>query len=57
MFAKFICRNDFVHCLPLYMALWLRGLGVSLVNRRSLVQIRAGLNIEMMQIRFLIMFT
>ena len=44
----------FVHCLRLYVALWLSGQSASLVNRRSLVQIRAAPNME---IRFIIVFT
>ena len=47
----------FVHCLPLYVALWLSDLSVCLINRRSLVQIRAAPNTEMMKISFIILFT
>ena len=44
----------FVHCLRLYVTLWLSGQSACLVNRRSLVQIRAAPNME---IRFIIVFT
>ena len=32
----------FTHCLVFYVALWLSGYSACLVNRRSLVQIRAA---------------
>ena len=47
----------FVHCLRLYVALWLSGQSACLVNRRSLVQIRAAPKIKMMEISFIILFT
>ena len=47
----------FVHCLRVYVALWISGQSVCLVNSKSLVQIRAAPNIEMMQIRLIIVFT
>ena len=57
MFTKFICQNDFRPLSTIIRALWLRGLSAGLVNRRSLVQIRAAPNIEMMEISFIILFT
>ena len=56
MFTKFICQNDFRPLSTFTQALWVSGESACLVNRRSLVQIRAAPNIEMMEISFIILF-
>ena len=46
----------FTHCLLFYVALWLSGYRACLVNRRSLVQIRAVSHFQII-LSFVIMFT
>ena len=57
MCTKLICQNDFRPLSTVIVALWLSGQSACLVNRRSLVQIPAAPNIEMMEISFIILFT
>ena len=57
VFTRFICLNEFYPLCPFvlgFVALWL---SACLVNRGSLLQIRVAANIEIMQIRIVIMFT
>ena len=57
LFTRFICLNYFYPLCALlrgFVALWC---SVCLVNRGSLVQIPVVANIEVMQIRIVIMFT
>ena len=46
----------FTHCLRFYVALWLSGYSACLVNRRSLVHIRAVSHYQII-LWFIIMFT
>ena len=58
LFTRFICLNYFYPLCTLLRGLCMRcGYSVCLVNRGSLVQIRVVANIEVMQIRIVIMFT
>ena len=57
MFTKFICQNDFRPLSTFIRGAVDSGSSACLVNRRSQVQIRAEPNIEMMEVRFIIVFT
>ena len=57
MFTKFICQNDFRPLSTFIRGAVGSGKSAFIVNRRSQVQIRAEPNIEMMEVRFIIVFT
>ena len=59
LFTRFICLNYFYPLCPLRFSRLYSVVVISacLVNRGSLVQIRVAANIEVMQIRIVIMFT
>ena len=56
MFTMFVFQNDFHPLSTVLLALWLSGDSAWLVNRRSLVQIRAVTHFQII-LWFIIMFT